>query len=186
MSVARTILSLTVGRTLARIVGVHHSGPTRVGRRSFVRNAALGSVGVLSTLGGGVFVRLLWPNKTGDFGKELRVAAVNVPAVGAQPYVNTSGKFYVVHTDAGVMALYWKCPHLGCTVPPFNTSTKSFNCPCHGSIYTYEGEVIGGPAPRPMDFMATTVDPSTGDLVVDTGTIQTRSAYNPDQAVPLA
>ena len=53
MSVARTILSLTVGRALARVVGVHHSGPTRVGRRGFVRNATLGSVGVLSTLGGG-------------------------------------------------------------------------------------------------------------------------------------
>jgi len=185
MSVARTILSLTVGRTLARVVGVHHSGPTRVGRRSFVRNAALGSVGVLSTLGGGVFVRLLWPNKTGDFGKELRVAAVNVPDVGGQPYVNTAGKFYVIHTEDGVMALYWKCPHLGCTVPPYSTSTNSYNCPCHGSIYNYEGERIGGPAPRPMDYMPLTLDPASGDILVNTGDIQTRAAYDPAQTMKM-
>ncbi len=185
MSVARTLLSLTVGRTLARVVGVQHSGPTRVGRRSFVRNAALGAVGVNGALGSFATIRWLWANKTGDFGKELRVAAVNVPAVGAQPYVNTAGKFYLIHTDDGVMALYWKCVHLGCTVPPFNTSTETFNCPCHGSIYNYEGERIGGPAPRPLDYMPLTMDAASGDILVNTGDIQKRAAYDPAQTMKM-
>ena len=185
MSVARTILSLTVGRTLARVVGVQHSGPTRVGRRSFVRNATLGSVGVLSALTGGSFVRWLWPNKTGDFGKELTIPAASVPPVGAQPYVSSAGKFYLVHTEDGVMALYWKCVHLGCTVPPLNTNTNTFNCGCHGSIYAYNGDYLGCPAPRPMDYMATTVDEATGNLLVDTGEIKTRTAYDPSQATPI-
>lgn len=185
MSVARTVLSLTVGRTLARVVGVQHSGPTKVGRRSFVRNAALGAVAVNGTLAGGGFVRWLWANKTGDFGKQLSVPSTAIPAVNGQPYVDTAGKFYLVHTDDGVMALYWKCVHLGCTVPPFNQNTQTFNCPCHGSIYTYDGVRVGGPAPRPLDYMATTVDAATGNLLVDTGDIRTRSAYDASQTTKI-
>ena len=83
------------------------------------------------------------------------------------------------------MALYWKCPHLGCTVPPFNTNTSSYNCPCHGSIYNYEGELIGGPAPRPMDYMPLTLDSASGDILVNTGDIQTRAAYDPAQTMKM-
>jgi menaquinol-cytochrome c reductase iron-sulfur subunit len=28
-----------------------------------------------------------------------------------------------------------------------------FACPCHGSIYSIAGKVLGGPAPRPLDTL---------------------------------
>ena len=70
--------------------------------------------------------------------------------------------------EAGFVALYQKCPHLGCRVPQC-LSSQWFECGCHGSQYNRVGEKKGGPAPRGMDRFAMTVD---GDvLTVDTGTV---------------
>ena len=71
--------------------------------------------------------------------------------------------------DGGVVALYQKCPHLGCRVPECVTS-QWFECPRHGSQYNRVGEKRGGPAPRGMDRFATSVS-ADGVLTVDTGTI---------------
>ena len=44
----------------------------------------------------------------------------------------------------GIVALYQKCPHLGCRVPSCATS-QWFECGCHGSQYNRVGEKKGGP-----------------------------------------
>lgn len=80
------------------------------------------------------------------------------------------------------MALWRKCPHLGCAVP-WVAGSGEFHCPCHGSIYAYNGDRLGGPAPRPMDYMAVSIS-ETGDVLVDTGDI-TRSTYESSQATPI-
>ena len=70
--------------------------------------------------------------------------------------------------EAGVVALYQKCVHLGCRVPSCATS-KWFECGCHGSQYNQAGEKKGGPAPRGLDRFAMEV--SGGSLTVNTGQI---------------
>jgi cytochrome b6-f complex iron-sulfur subunit len=67
--------------------------------------------------------------------------------------------------ENGVVALWQKCPHLGCRVPQCATSGW-FECGCHGSQYNRVGEKKGGPAPRGMDRFAMTVD--NNQLTVDT------------------
>ena len=71
--------------------------------------------------------------------------------------------------ESGLVALYWKCPHLGCTVPEC-VSSQWFECPCHGSKYNQVGEKRGGPAPRGMDRFATSIN-DRGEFLVDTGKI---------------
>src|SRR5207247_5407987 len=68
--------------------------------------------------------------------------------------------------EAGVVALYQKCVHLGCRVP-WCTTSQWFECPCHGSQYNRVGEKQGGPAPRGLDRFVLTV--SGGNITVDTG-----------------
>lgn len=70
--------------------------------------------------------------------------------------------------QAGIVAIYQKCPHLGCRVPNCATS-QWFECPCHGSQYNRVGEKKGGPAPRGMDRFAVSIN--NGNVVIDTGAV---------------
>jgi cytochrome b6-f complex iron-sulfur subunit len=71
--------------------------------------------------------------------------------------------------DRSVVALYRKCPHLGCQVPQLCDRSQWFECLCHGSQYSVLGEKRAGPAPRGMDrFEVLFTD---GAYVVDTSEI---------------
>lgn len=58
--------------------------------------------------------------------------------------------------QGGLHAVSAKCTHLGCVVH-WNSSEKSWDCPCHGSRFAVNGEVLHGPAPRSLD--AVELDP---------------------------
>jgi cytochrome b6-f complex iron-sulfur subunit len=159
-------------------------GSARVTRRTFLRNTVLGSVGIVLLEIAGGFVYFFWPNKTGAFGKPITLPLTTVPAVGDPPYVNRDGKFYIINNEDGALALYWKCVHLGCTVP-WNDGEGDFHCPCHGSVYDRHGNRIAGPAPRAMDLFPMTVEGS--NVVVDTNPdkVIQRQHFEPDQATQL-
>jgi len=172
--------------TTIRVGGARARRPEhtrRFSRRTFLRNAVAGSVAVALGGAGVAGYAFSRPNKTGAFGKPVSVPLALLPPVGAPPYKDIQGKFWLINNEDGVLALYWTCPHLGCTVP-WSDEEERFHCPCHHSIYDRHGVRIDGPAPRPMDIMPITRDPS-GALVVNTGDIRQRDGYEPDQAVPL-
>lgn len=71
--------------------------------------------------------------------------------------------------DRSILALWRKCPHLGCQVPQLCDTSQWFECLCHGSKYSVLGEKRDGPAPRGMDrFPVTAVD---GSYVVNTAEV---------------
>ncbi|MCL5024068.1 MAG: ubiquinol-cytochrome c reductase iron-sulfur subunit [Nitrospirae bacterium] len=58
----------------------------------------------------------------------------------------------VKHSPAEVTVFSPICTHLGCHYK-WNPQAGHFECPCHGSVFTITGKVIGGPAPRPLDTL---------------------------------
>jgi nucleotide-binding universal stress UspA family protein/nitrite reductase/ring-hydroxylating ferredoxin subunit len=52
--------------------------------------------------------------------------------------------------DGTVTALSPRCQHMGCTVD-WNDAEKTWDCPCHGSRYRFDGMVIRGPAKKDLD-----------------------------------
>ena len=72
--------------------------------------------------------------------------------------------------DRSVLALWRKCPHLGCQVPQLCDVSYWFECLCHGSKYTILGEKRDGPAPRGMDRFPVAVN-GDGAYVINTGEV---------------
>lgn len=69
----------------------------------------------------------------------------------------------IVRDGDKVAAISTTCTHLGCIVA---TSETGFACPCHGSRFDQDGNVTGGPAPRPLQWYQVNLAPN-GELEVD-------------------
>lgn len=69
---------------------------------------------------------------------EGKVLKLEGERIGA--YKTEEGTLHLVNTT---------CPHMGCELN-WNSAEKSWDCPCHGSRFTYEGEIIEGPAVKPL------------------------------------
>ncbi len=161
-------------------------------RRRFLRRLLGVGIGVLSLEFLGGTVNFLWPNVRGGLGGKVTLGtaadiASALPAwVTGQPYSYQKARVFLVNVPAAkamvdgtgqsvpdpgteVLALYRKCPHLGCQIPQLCEQSQWFECICHGSKYNIIGEKRAGPAPRGMDrFPVAIVD---GAYVADTGSV---------------
>ncbi len=154
----------------------------------------LGSVGLL--------LDFLWPRGVRGFGGPVPAGNVLDYPRGGEPVENREGQFWIANLDPGddtasgpggaegLLALWRKCPHLGCTVPwrptatvdPYPGVNNWYQCPCHGSTYTRAGVLVFGPAPRSMDTMEIEID-DAGNITVQTGEITNGGRDNPQRAV---
>lgn len=49
------------------------------------------------------------------------------------------------------------CTHLGCGFR-WNSDAQRFQCPCHTATFALDGQVLGGPPPRPLDRLPAKVE----------------------------
>jgi glycine/D-amino acid oxidase-like deaminating enzyme/nitrite reductase/ring-hydroxylating ferredoxin subunit len=85
------------------------------------------------------------------FGKDdLQDLAALAPGEGkVVSYENQSIALY--KDEAGTLhAVSPVCTHMKCSVA-WNIAEKSWDCPCHGARYSFEGEVLNGPASRNLE-----------------------------------
>lgn len=196
------------GSRVARRLEQARQGEARkVARRSFLRVSAFAGLTLFVGSMTASFLGFFNLRKPTGFGGVVNVAASRIPKPGDEPVRVSEGKFWLVNLQGaqgdvlgvggtgGLLALYWKCPHLGCSVPwvpTFNGGqvnfpgvTGWFRCPCHGSTYSRAGIRVFGPAPRPMDTMLVTTN-ADGSLNVNTGRITFGNTDNPLRALPFS
>lgn len=71
---------------------------------------------------------------------------------------------YLLRDDGGeLVALSPLCTHLGCVV---EVEGRALVCPCHGSTYALGGDVVRGPAERPLRRFPIVLEPD-GALRID-------------------
>jgi cytochrome b6-f complex iron-sulfur subunit len=157
-------------------------------RRVVLRAAVIGGLAVLAAEGVGWVVAFARPTR--EPRRWFYAGHPDELPLG-EPVRVSAGAFFVVRVPAGVLALSARCTHVGCQVawrPASRTEDElgargRFECPCHGTIYDRYGQVTAGPAPRPLDLLAVTLE--HGALVVDARTVRRRPAYAPEQALPV-
>jgi cytochrome b6-f complex iron-sulfur subunit len=140
---------------------------TSVSRKEFIGITWLFSLLALFGQASIALVRFMTPRiESGGFGGKVNAGRVEEFPPGTVSRIQ-KGRFYISRLeDGGLIALWQRCTHLGCTVP-WQEELQRFHCPCHSSIFTPTGMLISGPAPRPMDLFP--IEIVEGEVVVDTG-----------------
>jgi cytochrome b6-f complex iron-sulfur subunit len=162
-----------------------------VTRRQFLNRGIVTLTGLsLAGFGAASMVGFLWPPPSTGFGAKIKAGkttdiAASI-ATNKEPFYVAEARTYlsayppseapkaekiyaatlIPGMEAGFVALYQRCVHLGCRVP-WCKSSQWFECPCHGSKYNRVGEKKGGPAPRGLDRFP--IDVGGGTITINTG-----------------
>lgn len=137
---------------------------------------------------------LLWLSSMGLFGSALvsvfsNLVFIKPRATYSQPNRFSVGKpddypsgtrmaidtkrICIVRENNQIAAISTTCTHLGCII---GTSETGFACPCHGSRFDFDGNVVGGPAPKPLPWYQVQLAPN-GELEVDKNVEVTPGTY---------
>lgn len=121
-------------------------------RREFITN--LGIIGALVIAIGSffknIFTYFLPEKKKITYHKYLVAKKGEIPLGKAKEITLLDKPAFVVHIDSGYKVFSGICTHLGCIVR-WEEQNNRFYCPCHQGIFNKQGEVTGGPPPRPLD-----------------------------------
>src|SRR5260221_7969861 len=145
-----------ISSTPAAVPG-NESLPQGVSRREFLFYIWGASMALLLAESAGVIVWFALPKfHAGEFGGLFSFDPANLPAKGAVPMPYSAGKFWLSHTNDGLLALSMVCTHLGCLFKWADANNR-FECPCHGSKFYANGlkipgnPAVVGPALRNLD-----------------------------------
>jgi glycine/D-amino acid oxidase-like deaminating enzyme/nitrite reductase/ring-hydroxylating ferredoxin subunit len=88
----------------------------------------------------------------GDRGSATKIKELAAIAEGEGRVVEYRDEKLAIYKDihGKITALSPVCTHAKCIVQ-WNNAEKSWDCPCHGSRYNINGEVLNGPATRPLE-----------------------------------
>jgi cytochrome b6-f complex iron-sulfur subunit len=115
-------------------------------RRDFFKFITTAFLTVSGALGFGALIRFLDYQTEPPAKTEFDIGLVSNYPIGSRSLVPEVPAF-LMHSPGGFTALSLVCTHLGCTV---EQQDGGFACPCHGSRYDSNGNVLRGPAQKPL------------------------------------
>jgi len=136
-----------------------------ISRRDFCAAVGLTACAVAAAGAATVFVEFLKPRVLFEPPTAFSAGPPEAIAIGSV-VTNVEHRAYVVRLADGFRALSAVCTHLGC-ITRFQPDIDIIACPCHGSKFTLAGDVIAGPAPRPLRWLQISLS-DKGNLIVDT------------------
>jgi cytochrome b6-f complex iron-sulfur subunit len=119
-------------------------------RRKFLKGV-LGVLGIV-TVAGIVypFVRYLQPVLQKEGAGGVEVPEGDVPPGKAVLITFKGSPAFVINTGTEYVALSAVCTHLGCIVK-WQEGEGILFCPCHAGKFDTNGNVLGGPPPKPLE-----------------------------------
>ena len=109
---------------------------------------------------------------TASCGQSLCIDLTNpankdLQSVGGAMLIDSSSDTIMVirQSSSDVVALSAICTHAGCSMN-FNASQQVLDCPCHGSQFDESGNVLRGPANRPLRTYQSSLDTTTNTITV--------------------
>lgn len=156
---------------------------SRLNRKQFLGVAWAISLSALFGQAALALLKFFQPRiKPGGFGGRVVAGQVAEFPPNSVRHVG-AGQCYISHVEGeGLLALWHRCTHLGCTVP-WREEEGQFNCPCHSSFFNRAGEVTGGPAPRPLDLFP--IEIVDGEVIIETGEPIVRQRFEPSQTTKV-
>jgi len=144
----------------------------RFGRRQFLLKSGWAFFWIF--LGGWLLsnLRFLFPNVLYEPKLSFKAGKPEDYPVGVSEKWKKLQRVWIVRRTDGFFAFWARCTHLGCT-PNWFEAEGRFKCPCHGSNFNNSGDVIAGPAPKPLWRCALSVG-DDGELVIDKSKLENR------------
>lgn len=143
------------------MAGSHH-----ISRRDFVKLMTIAGGGIIGTVIGipGLIYLLdpalktqegevwisLGPVENFEIGKPTLVTFVRSRVNGWEKTTNSYGVFVLRKSASEIVVFSNLCTHLYCRVN-WVEEKHAFVCPCHDAAFDINGNVLGGPPPRPLD-----------------------------------
>jgi len=110
-------------------------------RRRFLGAIAAAAAALASLAFVGKFLTPRLPSRRAPFS----VPIAEIPRHGALVY--NEKRVAILRDETGYRAIGLTCTHLGCTVA---VTPGELVCPCHGSVFDRNGNVVRGPADKPL------------------------------------
>ncbi len=138
-------------------------------RRQFLTVALVTAAGVATIRLADLGLRFYQPvAAANEYGGVFALGPLaDLPAADEPPLHHAEGRFYLVRTAAGLLALHKVCTHLDCLLG-WDEQNRRYLCPCHGSQFAVDGQMLSGPAERSLSRFVVRLTTADGATAAET------------------